>query len=207
MGAGSRCRPGGCGGKIAPVSAGLRVIRRDDGTYRLQYDEPKSIGYIAPFYGNFGVVLRAYAYLLLLGRDGLREASNNAVLNANYVQARLRGAYESVSDPFCMHECVFTGAPFGKFGIHTLDIAKGLIDRGIHPPTIYFPLNVPEAIMIEPTETESKATLDHFVEAMLELAALAESNPDSLHAAPISMPVGRLDEVAAAKNMNLVYEG
>ena len=206
-GGGPGAGPVGVAERLRPFLPISRVIRREDGTYRLHYDEPKSIGYIAPFYGNFGVILRAYAYLLLLGRDGIREASNTAVMNANYIQARLRSAYQSVSDHFCMHECVFTGAPFGRFGIHTLDLAKGLIDRGIHPPTIYFPLNVPEAIMIEPTETESKATLDHFVDTMLELAALAEKDPDQLHHAPVTMPVGRLDEVAAAKNMNLVYEG
>ncbi len=206
-GGGPGSGPVGVVEKLRPYLPVSRVILREDGTYRLHYDEPKSIGYIAPFYGNFGVVLRAYAYLLLLGAEGIREASNHAVLNANYIQARLRPVYQSVSDAFCMHECVFTGAPFGRFGVHTLDLAKGLIDRGIHPPTIYFPLNVPEAIMIEPTETESKATLDHFVRVMLELAELAETNPEELHRAPVSMPVGRLDEVAAAKNMNLTYEG
>ena len=187
-----------------PVS---RVVKTKDGTFSLNYDEPKSIGYIAPFYGNFGVIVRAYAYLLMLGRGGLREASNMAVLNANYVQEKLRPHFDAVAPGRCMHECVFSGAGFGQYGIHTLDIAKGLIDRGMHPPTIYFPLNVPEAIMIEPTETESRETLDEFVQHMIALAELAKKDPDALHRAPVTTPVGRLDEVAAARNMNLTYTG
>ncbi|NCD33638.1 MAG: glycine dehydrogenase subunit 2 [Spartobacteria bacterium] len=183
-----------------PVS---RVEKRDDGTYRLWYDEPKSIGYIAPFYGNFGVIIKAYAYLLMLGRTGLRDVSDMAVLNANYMQHRLSPVYKAVAKKYCMHECVFSGAPFKEYGVHTLDIAKGLIDRGYHPPTIYFPLNVEEAIMIEPTETESRETLDAFCDAMLEIAEVAKNNPESLHAAPISTPVSRLNEVAAARNMVL----
>ncbi len=183
-----------------PIS---RIQKTEDGTFRLHYDEPKSIGYIAPFYGNFGVIVRAYAYILMLGREGLSEASNMAVLNANYIQENLRTHYKAVTEGRCMHECVFSGSPFEKFGIHTMDIAKALIDRGIHPPTVYFPLNVPESIMIEPTETESRETLDYFIETMKELAALAEQQPDLLREAPATTPVGRLDEVAAARNMKL----
>jgi glycine dehydrogenase subunit 2 len=206
-GGGPGSGPVGVVEKLRPFLPVSRVEKREDGTYRLQYDEPRSIGYIAPFYGNFGVILRAYAYLLMLGREGLREVSNQAVLNANYLQHGLRGAFASAAGGPCAHECVFSGKPLGEYGIHTLDIAKGLIDRGIHPPTIYFPLNVPEAIMIEPTETESKETLDGFVEVMLELAKLAKEDPEQLKRAPVTTPVGRLDEVAAARNMDIVFGG
>ena len=185
-----------------PIS---RVIKRGDGTFVLNYDEPKSIGYIAPFYGNFGVIVRAYAYLLMLGRQGLRETSDAAVLNANYIQEKLRPLLKAVASGRCMHECVFSGEPLKMTGVHTLDLAKGLVDRGIHPPTIYFPLNVPEAIMVEPTESESRETLDIFVQAVAELVELAKRDPDALHHAPVTTPVGRLDEVAAAKNMDLVF--
>jgi len=204
-GGGPGAGPVGVVEKLQPYLPISRVRKKDDGTYRLHYDEPKSIGYIAPFYGNFGVILRAYAYLLLLGKDGLREVSDIAVLNANYLQAKLRKKFDAISQTLCMHECVFSGSNFNEFGIHTLDIAKGLIDRGIHPPTIYFPLNIPEAIMIEPTETESRETLDLFVDTMLELAELAKTDPEQLQNAPRTTPVGRLDEVAAAKQMDIIY--
>jgi len=143
--------------------------------------------------------------LLLLGREGLRETSNLAVLNANYVQEKLRPHFDAVAPGRCMHECVFSGKSLGQYGVHTLDVAKGLIDRGVHAPTIYFPLNVPEAIMIEPTESETRETLDRFCDAMIELAELARTNPEELRTAPVKTPVGRLDEVAAAKKMDLVY--
>ena len=191
--------------KLRPYLPISRVVKTKDGAFSLEYDAPKSIGYIAPFYGNFGVIVRAYAYLLMLGREGLRETSNMAVLNANYVQEKLRPHYDAAAPGYCMHECVFSGSRFGANGVHTLDIAKGLIDRGIHPPTIYFPLNVPEAIMIEPTESETRETLDEFIEVMIDLAKQAETNPEALHAAPVTSSVGRLDEVAAVKNMDLAY--
>jgi glycine dehydrogenase subunit 2 len=206
-GGGPGSGPVGVVEKLRPYLPISRVVKTKDGTFSLDYDVPKSIGYIAPFYGNFGIIVRAYAYLLMLGREGLRETSNMAVLNANYVQEKLRPYYDAVASGRCMHECVFSGSRFGTYGIHTLDIAKGLIDRGIHPPTIYFPLNVPEAIMIEPTESESRETLDEFIQVMIELAEKAKTNPDELHAAPVTSPVGRLDEVAAVKNMDLTYCG
>ncbi len=187
--------------KFLPVP---RVIKAGD-QFHLQNDAPDSIGRVAPFFGNFAIILRAYVYMTLLGKDGLREVSDVAVLCANYVQEKLRPFYQAVTDGRCMHECVFSGQPFVKLGVHTLDIAKALIDAGYHPPTIYFPLNVPEAIMIEPAETESRETLDAFVAAMIEIASRAQSNPESLHAAPVTTCVGRLDEVKAAKNLNLVY--
>ncbi|HBA86106.1 MAG TPA: aminomethyl-transferring glycine dehydrogenase subunit GcvPB [Verrucomicrobia bacterium] len=206
-GGGPGSGPVGVVEKLRPYLPISRVVKTKDGTFSLDYDAPKSIGYIAPFYGNFGIIVRAYAYLLMLGREGLRETSNMAVLNANYVQEKLRPYFDAVAAGRCMHECVFSGSRFGAHGIHTLDIAKGLIDRGIHPPTIYFPLNVPEAIMVEPTESESRETLDEFIEIMIELAEKAKTHPDELHAAPVTAPVGRLDEVAAVKNMDLAYCG
>jgi len=204
-GGGPGSGPVGVVEKLRPFLPVSRVVKTPDGAFSLNYDAPQSIGYIAPFYGNFGVIVRAYAYLLLLGREGLRETSNLAVLNANYVQEKLRPHFDAVAPGRCMHECVFSGKSLGQYGVHTLDVAKGLIDRGVHPPTIYFPLNVPEAIMIEPTESETRETLDRFCDAMIELAELARTNPEELRTAPVKTPVGRLDEVAAAKKMDLVY--
>ncbi len=202
-GGGPGSGPVGVAEKLVPFLPVSRVAKRADGTYSLEYTFPESIGYIAPFYGNFGVILKAYAYMLTLGREGFRRVSAHAVLNANYVRARLAGAYRQKYDRPCMHECVFSASGQAEKGVHALDIAKGLIDRGFHPPTMYFPLIVPEALMIEPTETESKETLDAFVDAMLELAALVETHPEELHRAPVTTPVGRLDETAAARKPRL----
>ncbi|MDD5705190.1 MAG: aminomethyl-transferring glycine dehydrogenase subunit GcvPB, partial [Kiritimatiellae bacterium] len=183
--------------KYLPTSV---VVKRNDGSFALEYAREKSIGYIAPFYGNYGIVLRAYAYLLLMGRDGLREAAEQAVLNANYIQARLRQTFELPYDRLCMHECVFSASRQVERGVHAIDIAKALIDRGFHPPTVYFPLIVKEAMMIEPTETESKEELDRFIEAMLEIAALADRSPESFHDLPSTSPVSRPDETKAARD-------
>ncbi len=202
-GGGPGAGPVGVVEKLRPYLPISRVCKRADGVFYLDYDAPKSIGYIAPFYGNFGVIVRAYAYLLMLGREGLLEASGMAVLNANYVQERLRSRFEAVTKGRCMHECVFSAKSFAAKGVHALDFAKALIDRGLHPPTVYFPLIVPEALMIEPTETETRETLDRFVDALLELADLADRDPEALHAAPRTTPVGRLDEVAAARHPDL----
>ncbi len=181
------------------------IIReRPDGSYYLDYDRPHSIGYIAPFYGNFGIILRAYAYLLLLGREGLRRVSGNAVLNANYIRAKLKGRYHLPYDRICMHECVFSASRQAANGVRALTVAKALIDRGYHPPTIYFPLIVPEAMMIEPTETESKETIDAFIDAMIAIADLAETNPASLQQCPTTTPVSRLDDTLAARKPDLV---
>ena len=188
--------------KYLPIS---RVVKNKDGMFSLDYDYPKSIGYVAPFYGNFAVIVRAYAYCLMLGREGLRAVSDRAVLNANYILAKLSDCFQPAHDRRCMHECVFNGTGFGKKGIHTMDIAKGLIDRGFHPPTVYFPLIVPEALMIEPTETETRETLDEFIAGMRAIAKTANENPEELKSAPVTTCVGRLDEVAAARNMDLVY--
>ncbi len=183
-----------------PVSL---VVKRNDGTFALEYDRPKSIGYIAPFYGNFAVILRAYVYILMLGSEGLRTAAENAVLNANYIKARLKDYYDLPFGLVCKHECVFSAERQTANDVRAIDIAKGLIDRGFHPPTIYFPTIVKEAMMIEPTECESKETLDAFIEAMIDLARMAENEPAKLKAAPTTTPVGRLDETAAAKNIDI----
>jgi glycine dehydrogenase subunit 2 len=181
------------------------VERRSDGTYSLQYDRPDSIGYVAPFYGNFGVILRAYAYILALGSDGIRRVAENAVLNANYLMARLKEHYEVPFDRPCMHEFVISAVRQAGKGVKAIDMAKALIDRGFHPPTMYFPHIVDEALMIEPTETESKEMLDTFAEAMIEIAKLADSDPESIKNAPQNTPVSRLNEVKAARDLNVTY--
>jgi glycine cleavage system P protein (glycine dehydrogenase) subunit 2 len=165
---------------------------------------PRSIGRVKAFHGNFGVLVRAYTYIRMLGAAGLRAVSENAVLNANYLQARLRDTYSIPhGDRTCMHEFVARGVPAGTTGVRTLDVAKRLIDYGFHPPTVYFPLIVPEALMIEPTETESKETLDAFADALIQIAEEARTNPDLLLSAPHSAPVRRLDEVRAGKELVL----
>jgi glycine dehydrogenase subunit 2 len=190
--------------KFLPVS---RIAKRTDGTYALDYDHPDSIGYIAPFYGNFSVCLKAYAYILQLGKQGLIDVSENAVLSANYVLHSLKDTYHVPYMKTCMHECVITAKNQGDQGIHALDIAKALIDRGFHPPTIYFPLIVKEAMMIEPTETESKETLDSFIAAMKEIAETSKTNPENIRNAPLTTPVGRLDETKAVKDMDFAFKG
>lgn len=181
------------------------VTKRDDGTYTLEYDKPDSIGYIAPFYGNFGVMLKAYCYILMLGKEGLIRVSENAVLNANYIKEKLKKYYDLPFDAICKHECVFSAAKQTQHHIRAIDIAKALIDRGFHPPTIYFPTIVKEAMMIEPTETESKETIDSFIETMVEIAKMVEDNPEIIQQAPITTPVGRLDETKAAKQIDIAY--
>ncbi|GAB1455269.1 hypothetical protein MASR2M48_05760 [Spirochaetota bacterium] len=174
------------------------------GKYSMGMPE-KSIGRLKAFNGNFGVLVRAYSYIRMLGEEGMRRLAETAVLNANYLKVKLEKTYKVKFPRRCMHEFVAMGDV--AEGIRTLDIAKRMIDYGYHPPTVYFPLIVPEALMIEPTETESKETLDHFIEAMLKIADEAKSNPGLLHEAPHTTPVGRLDEVAAARNPILCYRG
>ena len=171
-----------------------------ESSYYLDYDRPKSIGRLKGFYGNFGVLVRAYAYLLSLGGDGLMDASQTAVLNANYLLARLRGPLDIPFDRLCMHEFVASGKTVKKeLDIKALDIAKRLLDFGIHPPTIYFPLLVDEALMIEPTETETKERLDGFVDAIEKILDEAKKDPEIAKDAPYTTPVRRLDEAKAAK--------
>jgi len=205
-GGGPGAGPVGVSQKLVEFLPISRVVRRSDATFALDYNYPKSIGYIAPFYGNFGVILKAYAYILALGKEGLIKAAEMAVLNANYCQARLKAYYDLPFDNHCMHECVFSAARQAKNGVRALDIAKYLIDQGFHPPTIYFPLIVKEALMIEPTETESKETLDAFIEVMIKAAKLAQTNPELLCLAPVTMPIKRLDETRAAREPNLRWK-
>ncbi|MCP4379265.1 MAG: glycine dehydrogenase subunit 2 [bacterium] len=179
------------------------VCENKDGSYYLDYDRPKSVGYVAPFYGNFAIVLRAYVYILMLGREGLMRVSENAVLNANYIMASLKDHYDLPYDRTCMHECVFSASRQAADGVRAINIAKALIDRGFHPMTVYFPLTVPEAMMIEPTETESKETIDSFIEAMIEIAQQAKDAPEQLQLCPTTTPVGQLDETLAARKPNV----
>jgi glycine dehydrogenase subunit 2 len=202
-GGGPGAGPVGVCGKLAEFLPISLVVKRQDGTFALEYDRPKSIGYIAPFYGNFGVILKAYVYMLMVGKEGLLRVSENAVLNANYVKEKLKDFYDIPFSQVCKHECVISATRQAANGVHALDIAKALIDMGYHPPTMYFPMIVKEALMIEPTECESKETLDGFIEAMIEIAKKAQSDPASIKAAPVTTPVGRLDETAAARNLDI----
>lgn len=175
-----------------------RVVKRPD-RYALDWGCPKSIGSVHSFFGNVLVAIKAYTYILQLGDEGLRAVSDNAVLNANYLQERLKRTYALPYDRLCKHEFVLTSEGLAK-GVTTLDVAKRLIDYGIHPPTVYFPLIVHEALMIEPTETESRETLDRFAEILERIAAEAREHPELLHDAPTRAPVRRLDQTTAARN-------
>jgi glycine dehydrogenase subunit 2 len=181
------------------------AVVRDGDEFRLDQDRPKTIGKVRGFCGPFGVFVRSYAFIRAYG-PALREMSEVAVLNANYLLARLRDVYDLPYDRLCMHEFVLSARNLKRdHGITALDVAKRLMDHGFHPPTIYFPLVVPEALMIEPTETEAKETLDDFVEAMRAIAAEAASDPQALKDAPHRRPVRRLDEVKAAKQALVKY--
>jgi glycine dehydrogenase subunit 2 len=176
------------------------------GFYRLDGARPQTIGRVRSFLGNIGVIVRAYAYIRSLGPDGLRAVSTAAVLNANYLREKLRAHYDIPHDGRCMHEFVASASRQKEKGVRALDIAKRLIDFGFHPPTIYFPLIVPEALMIEPTETESQETLDRFAEALIAIAREAEESPATLLEAPHRAPVARLDEVKAARELKLRWK-
>jgi glycine dehydrogenase subunit 2 len=182
-----------------------RVKRLGDGTFDWDRDEPKSIGPVHSFGGNFAVVVRAYAYLRRLGLEGLRRVSGMAVLNANYVKKKVEGTYRVPYTNGTMHEFVASGDFLRKLGgVRTFDVAKALLDYGFHAPTVYFPLTVREALMVEPTETETKETLDSFAEALLEIAKAAEDGrADDLRSAPHTLPVSRLDEARAARQLKL----
>jgi glycine dehydrogenase subunit 2 len=186
------------------------VVEKKNGEYSFNYDLPKSIGKVRSLYGNFLICVRAYAYILSMGAEGLKRASTTAVVNSNYIRAALKSHYHLPFETPCLHECVFTDKRQQKHGITTLDIAKRLIDYGFHPPTIYFPLVVHGALMIEPTETESKHSLDQFIAAMVRIAEEAEKNPHVLREAPGKSKITRVDEVTAARkpvlkwNRNLV---
>ena len=182
------------------------TIKREKDKYILDYDRPLSIGKIKAFYGNFSVLVKAYAYLRALGPEGLGEVAENAVLNANYLMKKLKSYYHLPFDRPCMHEFVLSGKRQLEKDVHTNDIAKRLLDYAFHAPTVYFPLIVSEAIMIEPTETESKETLDEFASAIIRIAKEAEENPEIVKTAPHNTVVGRLDAVAAARKPNLRWK-
>lgn len=176
------------------------IVEFKDGEYYLDYDRPLSVGMVKSFYGNFNVVVKAYAYIMSLGAEGLKRVAETAVLNANYIMQRLKKHYLLPYDRSCMHEFVISAQKQKEKGISAMDIAKRLMDFGFHPPTVYFPLIVKEALMIEPTETESRETLDAFVEAMVRIAREVEDEPDRVKQAPHFTPVRRLDEARAARN-------
>jgi glycine dehydrogenase subunit 2 len=210
-GGGPGAGPIACSDRIEPYLPRPQVVRREgqnggEPSFDLDHERPKSIGRLRGFQGNFGVFVRSYAYILSLGGDGLQEASETAVLNANYLLARMSGGkagkYTPVAfDRRCMHEFVLSGAPAKReLGIKTLDIAKRLLDYGMHPPTVYFPLLVDEALMVEPTETETRETLDAFAEAIEAILSEAAEDPGIVQGAPYTTPVRRLDEVAANRN-------
>ncbi len=179
------------------------IIEKRDQGYVLDYDRPESIGKVRSFYGNFGMFVRAYAYIRTLGGEGLRQVSRDAVLNSNYVRTKLNDVFAEPYPGPTMHEFVLSGKRQAAKGVHTRDMAKRLMDYGFHPPTVYFPLIVDEALMIEPTETETVETLDAFVEAMRKIAEEAENNPEIVLSAPHVTPVGRVDEALAARRPNL----
>ncbi len=205
-GGGPGAGPVGVGETLLPFLPSPRVLREADGTFRLERidERPTSIGRLRSFVGNTGVLVRAYTYICAHGGSGLRQVSDDAVLAANYLRRRVGEAYDIPFDRACKHEFVASAAGIKKrTGVRTLDIAKRLIDKGYHPPTIYFPLTVEEGMLIEPTETESVETLDAFADALIEIAHEAESDPDVVTSAPHTAPVGRLDEATAARQPNL----
>ena len=182
------------------------TLTHDESGYHLHRDNPQSIGAVKSFYGNFLVVVRALCYLLSLGKEGVPEASQNAVLNCNYMMSHLKDLYDIAFDTGCMHEFVMTLENLKKEkGITAMDIAKALLDNGIHPPTMYFPLIVEEALMVEPTETETRETLDHAIEVFRSIYIQAQEHPEQMHELPLHTPVRRLDEVGAARNPKLRY--
>ena len=183
------------------------TVERSNGHFTLDFKRPKSIGRVRSFYGNFGMLVRAYTYILAMGGDGLTQASLDAVLSANYLRKQVEGVLDLPHDGACMHEFVASAHNLAPQGIKALDVAKGLLERDFYAPTIYFPLVVPEAIMVEPTETESKATLDAFAAALRDIVEQARTDPAALHAEPHSLPVGRLDEVGTARRITAYLTG
>ncbi len=181
------------------------VIVRKGEDYTFDFDRPDSIGKIQSYFGNFGVMVRAYVYIRMLGAQGMKKVSANAILNANYLMRKLEKYFLLPYKQHAMHEFVLSGDWQKEKGVKTLDIAKRLLDYGVHAPTVYFPLIVHEAIMIEPTETESKESLDAFAEAMIAIAKEVETDPEKLHEAPLTTPVTRLDEGLAARDLDVVY--
>ncbi len=198
-GGGPGSGPVGVKERLIPFLPSPMIEKKED-QYYLDYDRPQSIGRVRAFYGNFGINVRAYTYMKTMGAEGLKKVSQMAVLNANYLMHHLKKYYKLPFDRVCKHEFVLAGLGKKELEVNTMDVAKRLMDYGFHPPTVYFPLIVPEALMIEPTETESLETLDAFIEAMAAISKEAEDNPELLKSAPHVMPVGRLDEVKAVRN-------
>jgi glycine dehydrogenase subunit 2 len=205
---------GGGGPGAGPVAVARHLepflpvpqVEEQDGALRLVHDRPQSIGRLHSFHGNFGILTRALVYLSSLGPEGLRQVSRTAIFNANYLMRRLEKSYELPHPEPCMHEFVLSGRRLKAHGIRTLDVAKRLLDFGVHAPTVYFPLIVDEALMIEPTETETLDRLEHFAETMERIAREAAENPDLLHDAPLTTPVSRLDEGRAARELRLHWK-
>jgi glycine dehydrogenase subunit 2 len=173
--------------------------------FHWDWNQPDSIGSVHTFYGNFGMLVRALSYILSLGSDGLRSISENAIINANYLRVKLSGTYDVPFDVPCMHEVILSGSKQKARGAKTHDVAKRLLDYGMHPPTVYFPLIVPECMMIEPTESETRETLDEFVHVMKEIDREIDEQPDLLRDAPLTTPVRRLDEVGAVRQLDIRY--
>lgn len=204
-GGGPGSGPVGVKADLIPYLPKPVLVKTEEG-YHFDYNRPQSIGRVKPFYGNFGINVRAYTYIRTMGPDGLKAVTEYAVLNANYMMRRLAPYYDLPFNQHCKHEFVLSGKRQKKLGVRTLDIAKRLLDFGYHPPTIYFPLNVEECIMIEPTETESKETLDSFIDAMIQIAKEAEETPEIVQEAPHTTVVKRLDETTAARKPILKYQ-
>ncbi|MGG1219146.1 aminomethyl-transferring glycine dehydrogenase subunit GcvPB [Priestia endophytica] len=203
-GGGPGAGPVGVKSKLLPYLPVPRIEQQKD-NYVIDYNHPLSIGRVKGYYGNFGILVRAYTYIRTMGPEGLRQVSESAVLHANYLRKKLEPYFDAPYSQICKHEFVLSGSRQKKQGVRTLDMAKRLLDFGYHPPTIYFPLNVEECLMIEPTETESKETLDAFADVMIQIAREVEENPDIVLNAPHTTIIGRLDEVQAARQPILRY--
>lgn len=203
-GGGPGSGPVGVTREISPFLPKPLLVKKDD-QYMFDYNRPESIGRVKPYYGNFGINLRAYTYIRTMGAEGLKKVSEYAVLNANYMMQRLEKEYVLPFSQHCKHEFVLSGKKQKKLGVRTLDIAKRLLDYGYHPPTIYFPINVEEALMVEPTETESKETLDGFIDTMLQISDEAANDPELVQEAPHNTIVKRMDETTAARKPILRY--
>jgi glycine dehydrogenase subunit 2 len=203
-GGGPGSGPVACRKALEPYLPRPVVVRETPGdggrpTYRLDWDRKESMGKVHTFFGNYAIVVRALTYCLSHGGDGLKAATLRAILNANYIRSQLTGVYHLEYQTPTLHEVIFDDHHLNAHDVHTLDVAKGLIDRGFHPPTIYFPAIVHGALMIEPTESEGKEELDAFIDAMKDIAREAAENPDALHQAPVHAPMRRLDETTAAR--------
>ncbi|MED3789055.1 aminomethyl-transferring glycine dehydrogenase subunit GcvPB [Peribacillus frigoritolerans] len=204
-GGGPGSGPVGVKSDLIPYLPKPLIVKQGE-QFALDYDRPQSIGRVKPYYGNFGINVRAYTYIRSMGPDGLKAVTENAVINANYMMRKLEPYFDLPYNRHCKHEFVLSGRRQKKLGVRTLDIAKRLLDFGYHPPTIYFPLNVEEGMMIEPTETESKETLDAFIDAMIQIAKEAEETPEIVQEAPHTTVIKRLDETLAARKPILRYQ-